>query len=381
MSRANHLPLVRLLGVLAVCSTAQSLTFSEWQSTRFSPGQLADQAFIAPSADPDGDGLSNLAEYVFTGDPVLADAGLAPQSGQSGSHLTLTYRERSDLSGTEVWLQGGDDLSHWATFNTLEEIARVNGTGYSDITLRDPFPINPKRFLRLRLLLTPLPPLQSPANLGLTVENRLRAELRWTDLNVSEIGYAVEKLDPVTQTWVRKATLQPDTISWVDNQLAGYDGTSYRVVTLGALEELPSSSFALADASLQQAPDWWTQYYFSGQTYSATGDANGNGVSNWDEFLEGTDPTWDYFQGAHPIITIISGDNQTQRSGQFMPAPLVARVTDSQGNPFVGAPVRFTATPEEGLLCVDNLGSGGLRPALTVYTDSSGYAQVWLKCP
>ncbi|MCX6938892.1 MAG: hypothetical protein NTU80_13575, partial [Verrucomicrobia bacterium] len=280
MSRVSLLPVARLFGVLAACVPAHALTFTEWQSVHFSAGQLANPALIAPAADPDGDYLSNLAEYVFTGDPLFSDSGLLPLSAVSGGHLTLTYRERADLTGTEVWLQGGDDLAHWATFNTLEEIARVNGPGYADITLRDPFPIGPKRFLRLYFSIAPHPPLQAPANLALTVEDEVRVIVRWSDFNVTETGYAVEKLDPVSQTWVRKATLGPDVTIWTDTQLAGYDGVAYRVVTLAAEGDLSSDSALLANADHNTLPDAWELRYFGHTGVDPDADSNGNGVSN-----------------------------------------------------------------------------------------------------
>ncbi len=381
MSRAIPLYLSSLLGVLAAFSPAHALTFSEWQSVYFNAGQLANSALIAPAADPDDDGLSNLAEYVFTGDPLFTDPGLAPQSGQSGNQLTLTYRERTDLSGTEVWLQGGDDLSHWATFNTLEEIARVNGTGYSDITLRDPFPISPKRFLRLRLLLTPLPPLQAPANFGLSIENSNQIHLRWSDLNVTETGYAVEKLDPLTQTWARKITFGPDTTEWIDHRLDGYDGVAYRVVTLSQDAELASDSLLLADATQNTIPDWWENLYFGYAGVDPWGDANGNGISNRDEYLEGTNPVFDFYQGIAPQLVIVQGNQQTRSPGMFLALPWTVRLTHPDGTPWTGAPVRFTCTAEEGLLAEEPTETAPLRPALTVNTDDYGYAQVWLKCP
>ena len=375
MSRAFPLYLSSLLGVLAACSPAHALTFSEWQSVHFDAGQLANSALIAPAADPEGDGLSNLAEYVFTGDPLFVDTGLAPQSGQSGNRLTLTYRERADLSGTEVWLQGGDDLSHWATFNTLEEIARVNGTGYSDITLRDPFPISPKRFLRLRLLLTPLPPLQAPANFGIAVENNDQIRLRWSDLNVTETGYAVEKFSLVSQNWERVTALGPDITVWQDNNLAGYAGIRYRVVTLSPDLELPSDE-ATAPAT-NGVPDWWLMKYFGYVGADLLTDLNSNGVNSYNDYLEGTDSIYDFYQGNPPTLTEVSGGNQTGLRGAYLPQPWIIRVTTSSGQAIPNAPVRFVV--DQGELSPDpNITVSGY-PRRVVYTDADGYARIYWK--
>ncbi|MCX6939101.1 MAG: hypothetical protein NTU80_14640, partial [Verrucomicrobia bacterium] len=191
MSRVSLLPLARLFGVLAACVPAHALTFSEWQSVHFNAGQLANPALIAPAADPDADGLSNLAEYVFTGDPLFSDPDLLPRLSLSDGHLSLTYRERADLSDAGVWLQSSDDLLYWTTFNNAEVSARIpvtvpdSGFSYADVTLRDPVAYdtlgNSKRFLRLNLQLRPFPPLQAPGNFGVAVENNDHIRLRWSD--------------------------------------------------------------------------------------------------------------------------------------------------------------------------------------------------------
>ena len=375
MSRAIPLPLVRLLGVLAMCSTAQALTFSEWQSVHFNAGQLADPALIAPSADPDGDGLSNLAEYAFTGDPLFGDSNLLPIGGQSGDHLTLTYRERTDLSGTEVWMLGSDDLLYWATFNSLEEIARVNGTGYSDITLRDPFPISPKRFLRLRLLLTPLPPLQAPGNFGVAVENSDNVRLRWSDWNVTETGYAVEKFSLVSQSWERVTVLAADVTTWLDDSLAGYSGIRYRVVTLSPDLELPSEEATVP--ATNGVPDWWLLKHFGFIGADLFTDLNANGADSYNDYLEGTDPIFDFYQGNPPTLTEISGGGQTGLRGAYLPQPWIIRVSDSSGQPIPNAPVRFVV--DQGELSPDpNITVSGY-PRRVVYTDADGYARIYWK--
>ncbi len=110
-------------------------------------------------------------------------------------------------------------------------------------------------------------------------------------------------------------------------------------------------------------------------------DPNGNGVSNLDEYREGTDPNLDFYQGVAPTLTVSEGADQARTPGAFLPLPLRVRVLRPDGTPWSGAPVRFTATADEGLLSVDNSGANPLQPALTINADADGYAQVWLKCP
>ncbi|HEY9247598.1 MAG TPA: hypothetical protein VIO38_00625, partial [Rariglobus sp.] len=64
-----HLRTLRIFAVVSFCAgISHALTFSEWQAASFTPGQLADPAISAATADPDGDGMANLHEYVFFGE-------------------------------------------------------------------------------------------------------------------------------------------------------------------------------------------------------------------------------------------------------------------------------------------------------------------------
>ena len=277
-----------LFAPLAFATALKALTYSEWQTANFTTAQLTDPAVSGALADPDGDGLVNLQEYVFAGNPVAADASLSPHVGTTDNHLTLTYRERANLTDTEVWLQGSDDLTYWTTFNVLDEVARVTTPDYADITLRDPKAFSSRRFLRLQLVLTPVPPLQPPAHVTLSVQNNRQVLVSWSDLNVTETGYAVEKFSLVSQSWERVGIVPADTITWIDTQLAGYAGSRYRVVSLSSDLEVPGDEVKLADTLNVGVPDWWQLRYLGQIGGNLTGDLNGDGVSNYQQYLEGT---------------------------------------------------------------------------------------------
>lgn len=89
---------LRLPSGTAVRTTA---TFDEWRSTKFSSLQMFSTSISRASADPDGDGLSNLLESAFGGDPLVADSRqIAPSCNIAGSASQVRFTcdaFRSDL--------------------------------------------------------------------------------------------------------------------------------------------------------------------------------------------------------------------------------------------------------------------------------------------
>lgn len=73
--------------------------------------------------DPDGDGISNLLEYVLGGLPVgsgAANTSILPVQTMDANNITLTFH-RSDLSETDTTqvVQISSDLSTWTDFATI----------------------------------------------------------------------------------------------------------------------------------------------------------------------------------------------------------------------------------------------------------------------
>ena len=74
------------------------------------------------TSDPDGDGFTNLAEYVLGGDPEHPDAALTNIQVDETGRVALSCRERVDTS-TRVRILGSSDLKSWAyvAMDTLTE--------------------------------------------------------------------------------------------------------------------------------------------------------------------------------------------------------------------------------------------------------------------
>ncbi|CAA6691583.1 MULTISPECIES: autotransporter-associated beta strand repeat-containing protein [unclassified Lentimonas] len=96
-------------GLLEV-TTVSAATYTAWASGSFT------HSFTEPGAlvDFDDDGLNNLLEFVFGGDPTISETGIAPTVSESDGGLLIHFR-RSDVSKqspfTTVTVELSDDLT------------------------------------------------------------------------------------------------------------------------------------------------------------------------------------------------------------------------------------------------------------------------------
>ena len=130
-----------------------------WRQAYFNPAEREDPALISDSVDPDGDGLSNLAEYVAGLNPRSPDApspsgraGL-PRNDSDGTAsppiLRLLWTGPSPgLPGVTTGAEEGPDLQTWTPVPII-----VDSTIAGTISLRaESTPItDAHRFLRLSI--------------------------------------------------------------------------------------------------------------------------------------------------------------------------------------------------------------------------------------
>lgn len=157
---------------------AKPLTWSDWRERYFrvpagsssSPAAASlDSPDALPLADADGDGLSNLEEYIFGGVPVLADgnetlkqpvAVRLREAGEGGGErfLTASWRISAQASEAAVTAECGDGGPVWTPAVPVSTPAdeALAPAGFKTLTFRDSLPAqgHPARFLRLRLSLT-----------------------------------------------------------------------------------------------------------------------------------------------------------------------------------------------------------------------------------
>lgn len=70
------------------------------------------------------------------------------------------------------------------------------------------------------------------------------------------------------------------------------DDEDYALVNIGQLKHLFSFDLSLAanDSDSDGLPDWWETYYFGDLSHASGGDADGDGLTNLEEWQRGTNP-------------------------------------------------------------------------------------------
>jgi hypothetical protein len=138
-----------------------SAGLNAWQN-RYWPN-VTDPNVIGASANPSGDGVSNLLKYALGGDPTMADDSMLPRVGTTvinGQHfLTLTYLQRTDDPSLLYEVVASNDLStplaDW-TVQTQPIAADQSNLpdSYIRVTVVDSVPVETGpsgRFLKLRV--------------------------------------------------------------------------------------------------------------------------------------------------------------------------------------------------------------------------------------
>jgi hypothetical protein len=120
--------------------------FIVWTAEKLSARPAAEQL---PDADPDADGLANLLEYAFGSEPLVPSVTGIPAvaASPSGTHLQFTFlRARSDVT---YEVQASPSLAQGSWVVIAANPGAVSLT--TPVTVTDSEPINPRRFIRLRV--------------------------------------------------------------------------------------------------------------------------------------------------------------------------------------------------------------------------------------
>lgn len=101
-------------------------TYATWSASEFE-GTGTPSIQTGMDADPDGDGMSNLLEYAFGGDPLFADAAAQPTARVDGTgDLVFTFNRDASKSDLIYVVETSTDMNIWRRIPS--EIVHTKGT-------------------------------------------------------------------------------------------------------------------------------------------------------------------------------------------------------------------------------------------------------------
>ncbi len=119
---ANYLAAEPVDRSFTVTSNAQS-----WLSNYFTEAELGDTNISGPTADPDGDGLTNLLEYALGLDPRDTDTTGLPEMSTTATDWVYTYTRPVDRDDITYAVEISSDLSGWSTTGITHELVSSSG--------------------------------------------------------------------------------------------------------------------------------------------------------------------------------------------------------------------------------------------------------------
>ncbi|MBI3882490.1 MAG: PKD domain-containing protein [Verrucomicrobia bacterium] len=130
-------------------------TFDLWRAAKFTAAELTNANISGAGADPDGDGLPNLLEYVLGLEPKTPDSftAAAPQPGLDTNGFKLTYRFFKAATDVTLAVEATPDFSDWNSGGSFVQPVQTNDLGPTQsIVVRDaaPFSATLKDFFHLR---------------------------------------------------------------------------------------------------------------------------------------------------------------------------------------------------------------------------------------
>lgn len=150
----------RLTGARRDIGADEMPGYDAWLATAFPANASA--TTTASTADPDGDSISNVLEYLFGTNPLVRNTPAGPTSGctlvAGKCHRSLTWTRPLTAVGVDVVMESSNSLAanSWTTVTPVEVSKLVIGSSET-VTWRHPasFDDATRLFVRLRCQVSP----------------------------------------------------------------------------------------------------------------------------------------------------------------------------------------------------------------------------------
>ena len=130
--------------------------YAQWRAAYFYGADLADDLVSGPAADPDGDGQSNLLEYVTDGRPCEPD--LPPLTIVSAKPSILELRWANGVTDYTWQLQSSLDLESPWSIAAHTIVSQTMSDTRSDFELVPDTVLNPANHRYFRIDIVPVAP-------------------------------------------------------------------------------------------------------------------------------------------------------------------------------------------------------------------------------
>jgi alpha-tubulin suppressor-like RCC1 family protein len=215
---------------------------------------------------------------------------------------------------------------------------------------------------------------------------------------LTPINTGITGMIQVSCGWLLSVGLKSDGTVWSWGGYAGDIGDGQwsnrlQPVQVPTIRLIPDAGDTDSDGLM----DDWEILYFENLDHDGTVDSDGDSLLDIQEYTAGLDPVTydtdgdglhdgedtaplDYYNGATPILSKVSGNAPNVEPETFAAAPFLLRVLNGSNESYVNAPVTFTVTSGGGHLSMDGEGTP-TETAVELRTDEAGYAEIWFYSP
>ncbi len=123
--------------------------FDSWNLDHFNTQERANASISGPTADPDGDGLSNLVEYALALNPRAANANGTGLADRTETEWTFTYSRPAERSDVLYEVETSTDLTTWSTTGVTHTRTATGATETWRASV--PVSVSENLFFRLRV--------------------------------------------------------------------------------------------------------------------------------------------------------------------------------------------------------------------------------------